>query len=230
MPQRRTDCSVLYVCRQLYDEAIRLFYELNIFHFWNPWLLGDFSDAASFMGNVKFITSLSIVVDLWDNSKNPELWKQWHGFLGEESHGGGLSWYFPGLKSLDIDFEPSSRMKERWGYSYVDGQPCSLYRRRLNQRPYCRQSGFDSFVDTLRRTVRVKKVSMCHLHDQELMFALKQEMMGLKVSSADWLPQNVYDPAVPSLRLEWGWQAEIEAEDEAAQSHAGDWGTSEAWD
>lgn len=229
MPDRRTECSILYVCRQLYNDAIPLLYELNIFHFWDPWLLADFSDLTDFVGNVRFIRSLSITVDLWDNGESPNLWKLWQGFLEDEANGRGLGWHFPGLKSLQIEFEPSSRMNEPWGHVYVDGRPHHSYRRRFNQRPSRRQAGFDSFVDTLRRTVRVEKVRLWCLHDDALVSALEREMMGVKNSSADWLPRRVYDPTLPSVPVElrpWNWEGETESEDEAAEGEAASTGGS----
>ena len=202
MPERRTDCPILYVCRQLYNAAIPLLYELNKFHFWNPWLLGDFSDLTYFMGNIQFVTSLSITVDLWDNSTRPNFWKSWQEFLEGDAYRRGLGWHFPGLKSLEIDFEPDSRIRQKYGHSYVDGRPDVNYQRRFNQRPFQRQEGFDSFVDTLRNTVRVDKVRLWNLHDGFLISALEQEMMGLREISADWLPRRVYDPALPSVPAE----------------------------
>lgn len=216
MPNRSTKCNILYVCRQLYSEAIVLFYELNKFHFWDARLMADFSDATFAMGNVQFITSLSIVVDLWDNSKDANNWKSWQEFFegGENRH--RLLWHFPGLESLEIDFEPSSRSKAPWGYFYVDGTPWDRYRRHLNQRPRSRQEGFDSFADTLRRTVKVEEVRTFHLHDGDLQTALEQEMMGRGVDSGSWIPKNVYDPAVPSTPIEeWVWEGENGTEDEA---------------
>ena len=217
-PVRRTNCSILYVCRQLYNEAIPLFYGHNVFHFWKPWHLAQFSDATFAMGNLQFITSLSIVVDLWDRSEFPDLWKHWQDFFEGEADGRGLSWHFPGLKNLVIELEPSSRFKEPCATTYVDGQPCRLYRRRLNQRPYRRQSGFDSFADTLRRTVRAKKVGIWNMHDTGHQCALEQEMMGL--GSWEWPPKNVYDPALPCEPLHWGWWVEAEAEIEAEEAEA----------
>lgn len=216
MPYRSTKYNILYVCRQLYSEAIVLFYELNNFHFWNARLMADFSDATFAMGNVQFVTSLSIVVDLWDGQKDRNRWESWQEFFEGGENGHGLQWHFPGLKDLEIDFEPSSRTRARWGYFYVDGRPWDGYRRRLNQRPTSRQSGFDDFADTLRRTVRVEKVRTFHLHDGDLQMALEQEMMGHGVDSGSWIPKNVYDPAVPSTPMEeWLWGDDDETEDEA---------------
>lgn len=204
---RGTGSSILLVCRQLYTEAIVHWYELNRFHFRDPWLLEDFSDATFRMGNHQFITSLSIVIDLWDIGRtwracpSPDLWKHWQELFEGETNGRGLRWHFPGLKRLDIDFEPWSRLRGPADF-FVDGQIHDDNHFLRFERPYGRQSGFDSFADTLRRTVRVERVRVFYLHDDDLIHDLEREMMDLALD--EW-------PKAASCGPAWEDSDQVEA-------------------
>ncbi|MCJ1401726.1 hypothetical protein MMC11_004943 [Xylographa trunciseda] len=122
------------------------------------------------MHNICHIKTITIVVHLWTSQKH---WQtaddgcKWQD-LFENNH--GLRDLAPCLEQLVIDFEPSNRGKSQY-YAYVDGGDTED-----DSSP--RQPGFDSFRDTLKRMVRVEKVSVWNLKDHGLEIATEKEMMG----------------------------------------------------
>lgn len=183
-------------------EAIELFYQRNTFDFYTPTCLSTFANRAFELGNLPFVTSIRIVIDLWDRSpQDRALWLSWQDFFEDEER--GLSWWLPGLKVLVLDFEPSTRYKCWWNETHVDGgrnADGDLDRTQL------RKAGFDSFRDTLKRTVRVPKAFVSNLSCWSLLQTMEMEMRGMDRSrgSRDWeyvLGKEEWERSCPEERF-----------------------------
>jgi hypothetical protein len=104
---------------------------------------------------------------------------------------------------LFLDFEPSTRYKCWWNETHVDGgrnADGDLDRTQL------RKAGFDSFRDTLRRTVRVPKAFVSNLSCWSLLQTMEMEMRGMDTrrGSRDWeyvLGKEEWERSCPEERF-----------------------------
>ncbi|MCJ1244343.1 hypothetical protein MMC30_001541 [Trapelia coarctata] len=157
--------SVLYVCRQMYREAIHLFYSENIFTFTYTKHFDVWTNTAREMGNLHSIRAVRFKICCFDQWV-PN-WRDWQAILEDDDR--GLSWCLPGLKTLIVDFK-----REALTGKHADGDPTGS---RPGFTP--RQESFTSIRETLRRYVRVLKGTVWGLADRNLAKEMQREMMGL---------------------------------------------------
>ncbi|MCJ1392233.1 hypothetical protein MMC18_005100 [Xylographa bjoerkii] len=217
------DLSVLYVCRQLYREAVPLMYATNRFQFNSVTALYSFAGVAFCMGNHMFVREIVIRINLWEERSREMIneWKEcedhyldWQQLLVRK----GLYYYFPSLRHLVLDFAPETYHLKFLGFqAYVDGWASKLGSDRppytfpgLTMRiigSYGRQPGFDAFREVLKKYVRVKEVTVHGLEGYRLNIEMEREMLRLPVQygplTESYYPREMYAEK-PGLKLVLG--------------------------
>ena len=159
--------ALLYCNRRLYSVAIQAYYRYNIWTFSSPDSLWEFANVLYDHGNLHLIKKVQIQIQIFGVGGD-EAAQAWTKFFGDLKHyEGGLTWFFPGLRNLIIDFEVYY-LNPRW----IMGRSCELWAD-VNG-----GERFDRLIEAITAQVRVPALRIYGLAEQDLNGRMDRTITG----------------------------------------------------